>query len=306
MRSRRPSPRPAPTSISFHPDASTHVDRTLQLIRGAGCKAGLVFNPATPLDVLDWVLDKVDLRAGDERQPGLRRPELHRLGAAARSSRLRERIDASGRDIRLEVDGGIKVDNIRAAADAGCDTFVAGSAIFGAARLPRGDRRDARAAGRLSRWADAPWRSPRRRPRRTRTHDARAHAARADDRLGAEHAAAHGHGTAAPRPRLRDRHRRQRRLRRRRGVLRLARRFAGAARRRRPQPRRRARPRPRLGRRIRRPARARRAPHLGLEAGLDPGRVRQRAAAAGRDRLARLGRDRLRLQAPAADRSRRR
>ena len=117
--------------ISFHPEASTHVDRTLQLIRAEGCKAGLVFNPATPPDVLEWVIDKVDLRAGDERQPRLRRPELHRRRRCARSRSCASCIDASGRDIRLEVDGGIKVDNIRRVADAGADTFVAGSAIFG-------------------------------------------------------------------------------------------------------------------------------------------------------------------------------
>jgi ribulose-phosphate 3-epimerase len=118
--------------ISFHPDASTHVDRTLQLIRAAGCQTGLVFNPAAPLEVLDWVIDKVDLVLVMSVNPGFGGQSF--IASALRKiARVRERIDASGRDIRLEVDGGIKVDNIRAAADAGCDTFVAGSAIFGAA-----------------------------------------------------------------------------------------------------------------------------------------------------------------------------
>ena len=117
--------------ISFHPDAATHVDRTLQLIRGAGCKAGLVFNPADAAGRAG-VGDRQGRPGADhERQPGLRRPELHRHRRCARSSRRARLIDASGRDIRLEVDGGIKVDNIRRVADAGADTFVAGSAIFG-------------------------------------------------------------------------------------------------------------------------------------------------------------------------------
>jgi ribulose-phosphate 3-epimerase len=117
--------------ISFHPGASTHVDRTLQLIRGTGCQAGLVFNPATPLDVLDWVLDKVDLVLVMSVNPGFG-GQTFIPSALKKLAQARQRIAASGRDIRLEVDGGIKVDNIRAAADAGCDTFVAGSAIFGA------------------------------------------------------------------------------------------------------------------------------------------------------------------------------
>ena len=116
--------------ISFHADASIHVDRTLQLIRDAGCKAGLVFNPAAPLDVLDWVIDKVDLVLVMSVNPGFGGQSF--IPSALRKiEQVRRRIDASGRDIRLEVDGGIKTDNIRAAADAGCDTFVAGSAIFG-------------------------------------------------------------------------------------------------------------------------------------------------------------------------------
>ncbi|MBW8756262.1 MAG: ribulose-phosphate 3-epimerase [Burkholderiales bacterium] len=116
--------------ISFHPDASLHVDRTLQLIKGAGCKAGLVFNPASPIDVLEWVIDKVDLVLVMSVNPGFGGQSF--IDSALRKiERLRKVIDASGRDIRLEVDGGIKADNIRAAADAGADTFVAGSAIFG-------------------------------------------------------------------------------------------------------------------------------------------------------------------------------
>jgi ribulose-phosphate 3-epimerase len=118
--------------ISFHPDASIHVDRTLQLIRAAGCQAGLVFNPAASLDVLDWVIDKLDLVLVMSVNPGFG-GQTFIPTALRKIAEVRRRIDASGRDIRLEVDGGIKVDNIRAAADAGCDTFVAGSAIFGAA-----------------------------------------------------------------------------------------------------------------------------------------------------------------------------
>ena len=117
--------------VSFHPDASRHVDRTLQLIKEAGCRAGLVFNPGAPLDVLDWVIDKVDLVLIMSVNPGFGGQGF--IPSALRKiEEARRRIEASGRDIRLEVDGGIKVDNIRAAADAGADTFVAGSAIFGA------------------------------------------------------------------------------------------------------------------------------------------------------------------------------
>jgi ribulose-phosphate 3-epimerase len=116
--------------VSFHPDASTHVDRTLQLIRGEGCQAGLVFNPATPLDVLEWVIDKVDLVLVMSVNPGFGGQSF--IPSALRKvEQARRIIEASGRDIRLEVDGGIKVDNIRQVADAGADTFVAGSAIFG-------------------------------------------------------------------------------------------------------------------------------------------------------------------------------
>jgi ribulose-phosphate 3-epimerase len=115
--------------ISFHPDASTHVDRTLQLIKGEGCQAGLVFNPASPIDVLEWVIDKVDLVLIMSVNPGFGGQSFI-PGALRKIEQVRKLIDASGRDIRLEVDGGIKVDNIRQVADAGADTFVAGSAIF--------------------------------------------------------------------------------------------------------------------------------------------------------------------------------
>jgi ribulose-phosphate 3-epimerase len=116
--------------ISFHPEASEHIDRTLSLIRDEGCKAGLVFNPATPLVHLDHVMDKVDLILIMSVNPGFGGQSfipsaLEKIAAA------RRRIDASGRDIWLEVDGGIKADNIGKAAAAGADTFVAGSAIFG-------------------------------------------------------------------------------------------------------------------------------------------------------------------------------
>ncbi|NML13752.1 ribulose-phosphate 3-epimerase [Azohydromonas caseinilytica] len=116
--------------VSFHPDASAHVDRTLQLIKAEGCQAGLVFNPASPIDVLEWVIDKVDLVLVMSVNPGFGGQSF--IDSALRKvEKLRKIIDASGRDIRLEVDGGIKVDNIRRVADAGADTFVAGSAIFG-------------------------------------------------------------------------------------------------------------------------------------------------------------------------------
>jgi ribulose-phosphate 3-epimerase len=116
--------------VSFHPDASTHVDRTLQLIKAEGCQAGLVFNPAQPLDVLEWVIDKVDLILIMSVNPGFGGQSF--IPAALKKiEQARKIIEKSGRDIRLEVDGGIKVDNIRHVADAGADTFVAGSAIFG-------------------------------------------------------------------------------------------------------------------------------------------------------------------------------
>ena len=116
--------------VTFHPDASTHVDRTLQLIKGEGKQAGLVFNPATPLDVLEWVIDKVDLVMLMSVNPGFGGQSFI-PSALAKLKKAREIIDRSGRDIRLEIDGGVKVDNIREIADAGADTFVAGSAIFG-------------------------------------------------------------------------------------------------------------------------------------------------------------------------------
>ncbi len=116
--------------ISFHPDASAHVHRSVQAIKGKGCKAGLVFNPAAPLDVLDWVIDDIDLILVMSVNPGFGGQSF--IDSALRKiEAARKRIDASGRDIRLEVDGGIKTDNIRRVADAGADTFVAGSAIFG-------------------------------------------------------------------------------------------------------------------------------------------------------------------------------
>jgi ribulose-phosphate 3-epimerase len=116
--------------ISFHPEASEHVDRTLGLIREQGCKAGLVFNPATPLDSLDYVMDKVDLILVMSVNPGFGGQSFI-ASALAKVADARRRIDASGRDIWLEVDGGVKADNIAAIARAGADTFVAGSAIFG-------------------------------------------------------------------------------------------------------------------------------------------------------------------------------
>ena len=116
--------------VSFHPEASAHVDRTLQLIKAEGKQAGLAFNPGTPLDVLEWVIDKVDLVLVMSVNPGFGGQGF--IDSALRKvERARRLIDDSGRDIRLEVDGGIKVDNIRRVADAGADTFVAGSAIFG-------------------------------------------------------------------------------------------------------------------------------------------------------------------------------
>jgi ribulose-phosphate 3-epimerase len=116
--------------VSFHPDASTHVDRTLQLIKAEGKQCGLVFNPAAPLDVLEWTLEQIDLVLVMSVNPGFGGQSF--IDSALRKiERVRKLIDASGRDVRLEVDGGIKVDNIRRAADAGADTFVAGSAIFG-------------------------------------------------------------------------------------------------------------------------------------------------------------------------------
>ena len=116
--------------ISFHPDASTHPHRSVQAIKAAGCQAGLVFNPAAPLDVLDWLVEEIDLVLIMSVNPGFGGQSF--IDSALRKvEQARKRIDASGRDIRLEVDGGIKAGNIRQVADAGADTFVAGSAIFG-------------------------------------------------------------------------------------------------------------------------------------------------------------------------------
>ncbi len=118
------------TTISFHPEATEHVDRTLQLIRSHGCQAGLVFNPATSLDWLDYLMDKVDLVLVMSVNPGFGGQGFI-PAALEKLRRARERIDASARAIRLEIDGGVKPDNIGEIAAAGADTFVAGSAIFG-------------------------------------------------------------------------------------------------------------------------------------------------------------------------------
>jgi ribulose-phosphate 3-epimerase len=116
--------------VSFHPDASTHVHRSIQALKAKGVKAGLVFNPAEPLDVLDWVIEDIDLVLIMSVNPGFGGQSF--IDSALRKiEAVRKRIDACGKDIRLEVDGGIKADNIRRVADAGADTFVAGSAIFG-------------------------------------------------------------------------------------------------------------------------------------------------------------------------------
>ena len=116
--------------VRFHPEASAHVHRSIQAIKARGCQAGLVFNPGTPLDVLDWVIDDLDLILIMSVNPGFGGQGF--IDSALRKvEQARRRIEASGRDIRLEVDGGIKVGNIRRVAAAGADTFVAGSAIFG-------------------------------------------------------------------------------------------------------------------------------------------------------------------------------
>jgi ribulose-phosphate 3-epimerase len=117
--------------ITFHPEASEHIDRTLGLIRESGCKSGLVFNPATPLHYLDYVLDKVDMVLLMSVNPGFGGQSFI-PSTLPKIAQARAIIDRSGRDIRLEVDGGIKIDNIGAVAAAGADTFVAGSAIFNA------------------------------------------------------------------------------------------------------------------------------------------------------------------------------
>lgn len=127
--------------ITFHPEASEHIDRSLQLIKGEGCKAGLVFNPATPLSHLEHVMDKIDMILIMSVNPGFGGqafiPQaLEKLKAA------RKLIDESGRDIRLEIDGGVKVENIAEVAAAGCDTFVSGSGIFGKANASDANRYD--------------------------------------------------------------------------------------------------------------------------------------------------------------------
>lgn len=114
--------------ITFHPEASEHVDRSLQLIKAGGAKAGLVFNPATPLDVLKYVMDKVDMILLMSVNPGFGGQKF--IGTLDKLREARALIDASGREIRLEIDGGVNVQNIREIAEAGADTFVAGSAIF--------------------------------------------------------------------------------------------------------------------------------------------------------------------------------
>jgi ribulose-phosphate 3-epimerase len=118
------------TWITFHPEASEHVDRTIGLIREHGCRPGLVLNPATPVNWLDYVLDKLDMVLLMSVNPGFGGQSFI-PSALPKIARVRDMIDRSGRDIRLEVDGGVKVDNIEAVAAAGADTFVAGSAIFG-------------------------------------------------------------------------------------------------------------------------------------------------------------------------------
>ncbi|NUZ04146.1 ribulose-phosphate 3-epimerase [Piscinibacter koreensis] len=116
--------------VSFHPDATTHVDRTVQLIKAQGVQTGIVFNPAAPIDVLEWVIDQIDLVLVMSVNPGFGGQGFI-PGSLKKIERIRRLIEASGREVRLEVDGGIKVDNIRRVAEAGADAFVAGSAIFG-------------------------------------------------------------------------------------------------------------------------------------------------------------------------------
>jgi ribulose-phosphate 3-epimerase len=129
------------TYITFHPEASDHVDRTLQLIQGEGCKAGLVFNPATPLSYLDYVIDKVDMILLMSVNPGFGGQSFI-PSALDKLREARALIDASGRDIRLEIDGGVKVDNIAEIKAAGADTFVSGSGIFGKGQASDPNRYD--------------------------------------------------------------------------------------------------------------------------------------------------------------------
>ena len=127
--------------ITFHPEGSEHIDRSLQLVRDCGCKSGLVFNPATPLDYLTHVIDKIDMVLLMSVNPGFG-GQSFLPSTLVKLREARALIDASGRDIRLEIDGGVKVDNVRGIAEAGADTFVAGSAIFGAARDDDANRYD--------------------------------------------------------------------------------------------------------------------------------------------------------------------
>ncbi|BBA34412.1 ribulose-phosphate 3-epimerase [Methylocaldum marinum] len=127
--------------ITFHPEASEHVDRTLQLIKDSGCKTGLVFNPATPLNYLDHVMDKLDMILLMSVNPGFGGQSFIPY-VLDKLRETKRRIEASGRNIRLEIDGGVKVDNIREIAAAGADTFVAGSAIFGAGKESDPNRYD--------------------------------------------------------------------------------------------------------------------------------------------------------------------
>jgi ribulose-phosphate 3-epimerase len=121
--------------ISFHPEATEHVDRTVQLIRDSGCKPGLVFNPATPLNWLDYMIEKIDLILIMSVNPGFGGQKFIPQ-ALQKVAQARARIEAAGRDIRLEIDGGVKVDNAAAIAGAGADTFVSGSGIFSSADYP--------------------------------------------------------------------------------------------------------------------------------------------------------------------------
>jgi len=127
--------------ITFHPEASDHIDRTLQLVKDSGCKAGLVFNPATPLNYLDHVMDRIDMILLMSVNPGFGGQSFIPY-VLDKVRECRKRIDESGRNIRLEIDGGVKADNIREIAAAGCDTFVAGSAVFGAGKAEDPNRYD--------------------------------------------------------------------------------------------------------------------------------------------------------------------
>lgn len=137
--------------ITFHPEASEHIDRSLQLIKSFGCKAGLVFNPATPLHYLDYVMDKLDVILLMSVNPGFGGQSFI-PGTLDKLREVRKRIDASGLDIRLEVDGGVKTSNIREIAEAGADMFVAGSAIFNADDYPTVIK-EMRAQLALAKWA---------------------------------------------------------------------------------------------------------------------------------------------------------